>query len=591
MGNTLLEKGYLLAAAEAFDRGDDDEGIARASEKLLDRGNLPAAELLMRYIGKEVSRERWEAVGEVLLDRAEVKAAEKAFERAGAPLDSGRLQRAGQRYMKDGRLVAAHYAFDRAGDREGLEKLAEAAREAGYFELFLLAAKEAGMDVDRASLIAMANDYLKRGLFTQAEKAFKSAGEQQGVRLVAEAAMARGDVRRTLNIGTQEEMKEKGASFLKDGRLHSAGLTMEAAGDREGLVHLGETYAQKGALDCAERTFQKAGVPVEAGTYREWGAQWEKKGYALSARRARARTGAEQDEEQMRTTAESYLEEGLLGSAERTLVHIEDRAGLARVGDRYLEVGDLASADRLYRAAGRETSDTEYRRISDVLQRSGWLTSAEWGRSRSGALMDREEYRAMGDRFLDQGFAYGAEWSFSRAENTDGLLKTGQAYLDQADLKGAERAFHKADRRMSTSQYIALGDSFLQKGYLGAARTAFETADDKEGKLRLAKALADQGDIFSAEKVCQGVGKPMESPEYLAYGRLYLDKGNLSAAAYAYSKTGDQDGLRATGEALLEVGRLGEAIEVFRDGRIHFGLFSRLFYRLRRRLAGRRIYS
>ncbi len=583
IGDTLLERGYLMAAAEAYDRGKDEDGIARAAEKLLDRGNLPAAELLMRYLGREVSKERWEAVGEVLLDRAEVKAAEQAFKRAGSSLDSGRLQRAGQRYMTEGRLDAALYAFDRAGDREGLEQLAEAAGAAGYFELFLLAAKKAGRDVDRQALAAMANDYLARGLFTQADKAFKAAGEEQGLQRVAEATLERGDVRRALSRGVLAEMKEKGGELLKDGRLYSSGLAMEAAGDKEGLIRLGEIYAQKGALDGAERTFRKAGVPIEAGTYKEWGDQWEKKGYALSASRAMTRTGTEEDQEKLRTAAERYLDEGLIGSAERSLGLIEDRAGLAKIGDKYLEVGDFASADRLYRAAGRETSDTEYQRIGDDLLERGWLTSADWSRKRRGAPMDKEEYRSMGERFLEQGFLYGAEWSFSRAGDTDGLLKAGQAYLDQADLKGSERAFKKAERRMSSSQYIALGDRFLQNGYLGAARAAFEAADDKEGKLRLAKALADQGDIITAEKVCQDVGKAMEVPEYLEYGRRYLDKGNLSAAAYAFRRANSQDELRATGEALLKAGRLDEAIEVFRAGHIRFGLFSRLMYRLRRR--------
>ena len=583
IGDALLERGYLMAAAEAYDRGGDEDGIARASEKLLDRGNLPAAELLMRYLGREVSRDRWEAVGEVLLDRAEVKAAEQAFKRAGTDLDSGRLQRAGQRYMTEGRMDAALYAFDRAGDREGLEKLAEAAGAAGYFEIFLHASKKTGRDVDREALAAMANDYLARGLFTQAEKAFSAAGDEQGIQRVAEATFERGDVRRALNLGIRADMKEKGAEFFKDGRLYPSGLAMEAAGDKEGLIRLGETYAQKGALDSAERTFRKAGVSIEAGTYREWSEQWERKGYALSASRATARTGVEEDQEKLRTAAERYFDEGLIGSAERSFGLLEDRAGLAKVGDKYLDVGDLASADRIFRAAGRETSDSEYQDIGDKLLESGWLTSADWSRSRRGAPLDKEEYRSMGERFLGEGFLYGAEWAFFRAGDDDGLQKAGQAYLDQADLKGAERVFKKAERRMSSSQYIALGDRFLQNGYLGAAGAAFEAADDKEGKLRLAKAMADRGDIITAEKVCQDVGKAMDDPEYAAYGRRYLEKGNLSAAAYAFRRAGSQDELRATGEALLEAGRLDEAIDVFRDGHIRFGLFSQLMYRLRRR--------
>ena len=586
IGESLLERGYLLTAAEAFGRGDDEEGVYRASEKLLDRGNLPAADLLMKRLGREVSRERWEAVGEVLLDRGEVRGAEQAFKKAGTPLDSGRIQRMGRRYLKEGRLAAAFFAFDRAGDREGLEDVAEAAGSAGYFELYKTAMEKAGNKVDREICLEKANDFLERGLFTQAEQAFKVAEDHEGLRRVADETFKRGDVRRALTLGMPSEMKALGTSFLEEGRLCPAGLTMEAASDQEGLIRLGEAHAEKGALSAAEKAFRNAGAPVEAGTYRDWGTRWHEKGYVLSARRAKKRLGETPDEEQVRNAAERYLESGRLASAERSLSLIEDRAGLARVGDRYLEVGDLASATRLHKAAGRERSGTEYRRISDEMLGRGWLTSAEWGRSESGEPMEEEEYRTLGDRFLDQGFVYGAEWAFSRINDTEGLLKVGQAYLDEADLHGAEGALRKADRPISASQYVALGDGFLENGYLGLARAAYDAAGDSESKLRLASALVDKGELSLAETIIQEAGKSLTADDYCSYGNRYLEQKNLNAAAYAFRKAQDPDGLRSTGMAMLEVGRLKEAIEVFRAGDVRFSFFERLAYRFRRRMAG-----
>ena len=108
------------------------------------------------------------------------------------------------------------------------------------------------------------------------------------------------------------------------------------------------------------------------------------------------------------------------------------------------------------------------------------------------------------------------------------------------------------DANVSAERLVALGDSFLEQGYLCDAASFFRKASHQEGMDRLKSLATEQGDSFLFELTIRD-SKDTEDPDsWEKVGRKAMELKKYSHAVRAFRKAGNEDLLKAAEQSMAK---------------------------------------
>jgi hypothetical protein len=115
------------------------------------------------------------------------------------------------------------------------------------------------------------------------------------------------------------------------------------------------------------------------------------------------------------------------------------------------------------------------------------------------------------------------------------------------------------------SEFIRLGESYLQEGRLSDSIDFFEKAEHTDWLIQLREQCAAEGDYFLYHRLAKVLGDSPSSEEWIKLGDNALDQGKLLFARLAYQQADDADKV-AQVEKLLQ---LSTQKQPATDNRLH----------------------
>ncbi|MFC1888699.1 tetratricopeptide repeat protein [Thermodesulfobacteriota bacterium] len=573
LGNFYFNNRMYDEALRIFSASGHGDGLVRMAEHCIDIGDLRGAEKFYRRAERPLDGGEYKAIAEKLLSAGFLSAAAIAFEKAG---DLESLDVVAARFIEKGDVGAAGVVLNKAGreiDEAELEGMADRFISQGMIAGADQALKKIGKSLDKVRLKELGDRLLAEGKLTQAETAYRRADDSDGLTRLVDGFLDKGCIEAAFRLSGEigceipsEKVRSIGERCLDDGMLGNAAAAFERIGDQRGLAEVARRYLETGAV-------------------RE----------VVKIQKMADRTAS--DEEMVRL-GEDFLGKGRIHGAEAAFRAAGHDSGLADVGRRHLDQGNVFSGLQLMWKTGRQPRKEELQQTADRYAKEGRIQAAQAAYMASDRKIGEEEFRKFGDFYLDNSMLASAERAFRLGNITDGLEKVGDQYLEEGDFFSSDRAYREAGRQISKEDYQRIAEGLLDRGIPSAAQWAFEQAEDVPdvesyrsiaGRFRarghlygiewalikagdtagleeMARAYEEMGDVWSVERVLQAAGSPLDSARYGSMGREFLAKGYLNAALYAFDRAGDTGGFVEVGDAYLAKGDLYMAERAYEKG-------------------------
>jgi hypothetical protein len=223
----------------------------------------------------------------------------------------------------------------------------------------------------------------------------------------------------------------------------------------------------------------------------------------------------------------------------------------AKIGDAYLEEGDITNAAKYYTRCDKAEKMEGYIKIGNKMIEQAFddpkseakiMRKAIDYYTKAGAT--KEGYEAVGDAYYAKGkdsYLKAAEY-YVQAGASAKLEKVAAEFLADNKPDMAANVYMKAN---TPEAYNKAGDLYYKAGEYGDAFIAYEKAGNAEGIKKYADKLYEEGQYSDAEAIYGKVADMYAAKSNVA-GLLELAKaaenrGNYAVAATLYEKAGDND--------------------------------------------------
>lgn len=573
LGNFYFDNRMYDEALRIFAAYGHKDGLVRMAEHCVDIGDLRGGEKFYNRAEHPLDGAAYKAIAERLLSEGFLSAAAIAFEKAG---DLESLDAVAAKFIEKGDVGAASTVLEKAGreiDESQLEGMADRFISQGMIAGADQTLKRIGKSLDKVRLKELGDRFLAEGKFAQAETAYRKAEDSDGLSKLVDGFFEKGHIEAAFRLSDEiggeipsEKIRSIGERCLDDGMLGNAAAAFERIGDQRGLAEVARRYLETGAVREVVKIQKMADMTSS--------------------------------DEEMKRLGEDCLGKGRIHGAEEAFRATGHDSGLADVGRRYLDRGDVFSGLHLMWKTGHQPGKEELRQIADRYAKEGRIQAAQAATVASGGDIGEEELRKFGDYYLKNNMLASSERAFRLGNITDGLEKVGDQYLEEGDFFSADRSYKEAGKRISKEDYQRFAEGLLDRGIPSAAQWAFEQAEDvpdaesyrsMAGRFRtrghfhglewalikagdaaaleeVARAYEEMGDIWGAERALQATGAPIDSARYESMGRDLLAREYLGAAVYAFDRAGDREGLVQAGDAYLAKGDLYMAERAYEKG-------------------------
>lgn len=240
-------------------------------------------------------------------------------------------------------------------------------------------------------------------------------------------------------LGTKKKIDKKvnvlmGNTFLEKGKTEKAFEAFKSAGDKVGLMKLGNICLKNLQVSEAIKALKAAGSPVSKTLLIKLGyACLEKKGKEMSAVEA---FKLADDEDGLNKCGHAYIEKGLLKEAVELFKEMDNKAELIRCGYICLKKKEILLATKAFEAAQYPPG---LRKCGDKFLARG---EESWSFETFGVpeeLPKTSEQKKQNHNKENE--MHWAVYAFKAARDKEGLTKCGHAYIEKGEMEKAREAF------------------------------------------------------------------------------------------------------------------------------------------------------
>jgi peptidoglycan hydrolase-like protein with peptidoglycan-binding domain len=253
----------------------------------------------------------------------------------------------------------------------------------------------------------------------------------------------------------------------------------------------------------------------------------------------------------------------------------EDATPSLELGASLLEQGDMAGAERAYRAADERGDAVGASNLGVLLENRGDLAGAEAAYRRSDARGSADGAFNLAGLLLERGDADEAIDAYRRADargDTRAAATVGVLLFERGDEDAAEAALARAGDRGDAESMVNLGVLLERRGDAAGAEAAYRKADAQgsgDGAFNLGALLERRGDLVNALVAYERADARGERAAALNLGILLERRADYHRALAAYQRAehSDQSDVAEVARSRAQALALGLSLDAGGGGR------------------------
>ena len=253
----------------------------------------------------------------------------------------------------------------------------------------------------------------------------------------------------------------------------------------------------------------------------------------------------------------------------------EDAKPSLELGARLLEHGDMAGAERAYRAADERGDPIGASNLGVLLENRGDLAGAEAAYRRADARGSADGAFNLAAMLLERGDADEAIDAYRRADaggDARAAATLGLLLFERGDEDAAEAALARAGERGDAGSMVNLGVLLERRGDAAGAEAAYRKADAQgspDGAFNLGALLEQRGDLANALVAYQRADARGDRAAALNLGVLLERRADYHRALAAYQRAehSDQSDVAEVARSRAQALALGLSLDAGGGGR------------------------
>ncbi len=253
----------------------------------------------------------------------------------------------------------------------------------------------------------------------------------------------------------------------------------------------------------------------------------------------------------------------------------EDAKPFLELGASLLEQGDMAGAERAYRAADERGDAVGASNLGVLLENRGDLAGAEAAYRRADARGSADGAFNLAGMLLERGDADEAIDAYRRADargDTRAAATVGLLLFERGDEDTAEAALARAGERGDAGSMVNLGVMLERRGDAAGAEAAYRKADRQgsaDGAFNLGALLEQRGDLVNALVAYERADARGDRAAALNLGILLERRADYHRALAAYQRAehSDQSDVAEVARSRAQALALGLSLDAGGGGR------------------------
>lgn len=206
-----------------------------------------------------------------------------------------------------------------------------------------------------------------------------------------------------------------------------------------------------------------------------------------------------------------------------------------------------------------------FKEIGNKHFREGMFKYGEVAYDKGGIELTPEVYKEIGDLCFEEGYIPDAYYAYKRANDKEGLFEVGKKFI-KLDYPGfAKDALKDAGMEITPDLCGEMGDQCIaEKDYLKAI-WCYEKGGNKDKIIEVKNICVEEGELWAAEAACKRTNTKLTSDQYIEMGDRCIELGKLEDAGNAYLRVNDRTRLTKVGDGYIKMGNLYEAERTYKD--------------------------